>query len=153
MYILVIAICAVICGADSWEDALKLAAWMYNLLMNMGSDQRFVKIDNPAVQAALQDLQSELKRLFKKNAPAIVLFGSYARGQASPESDVDVLLLYSYDIHPSAEIRRVSGILAKLNLRYQVLISVLPATEQNYLYSQEPFWNNVRREGVPITTL
>jgi len=112
-----------------------------------------VNIDDPSVRGALRVLDRELKKLFKTHAPKILLYGSYARGQATQESDVDILLLYSYDIHPSSEIRRISGILADINLRYQVLISVLPTTENHYQNAQEPFWNNVRREGITITTL
>jgi predicted nucleotidyltransferase len=116
-------------------------------------DPRLEKINDPSVRKALNDFEVELKKLFPKNEPVILLFGSYARGQATSESDVDILLLFPYDIHPFSEIQRVSGILAKINLRHQVLISVLPATEYNYHHSKEPFWNHVRREGIPITAI
>ncbi len=112
-----------------------------------------LQISSPSVREALRDLEVELTKLFKGDSPDILLYGSYARGQATPESDVDILLVFPYEIHPSFEIRRMSRILADINLRYQVLISVLPTTEHYYRHAQEPFWNNVRREGIPITTL
>ncbi len=121
--------------------------------MSSKQDQVLLKIENPSVRDALRDLEEAIQKLFKKNAPGILLYGSYARGQATSESDVDILLLFPYDIRPSAEIQRISGILADINLRYQVLISIFPTTQDHYLHSQEPFWNNVRREGVPVTTL
>jgi uncharacterized protein len=100
------------------------------------------------VRKALGELQHSLKRLYGKKAPLILIYGSYARNQAHVDSDIDVLLLYPYDIHPAEEIQRVSAILADLNLRYQILISVLPAPIIKYQNSQEIFWKNVRQEVI-----
>jgi uncharacterized protein len=114
------------------------------------ADQRTVRIHLPTI---LRELQAGLQRLYGENAPAILLYGSYARGQAHLESDIDVLLIYPRDIYPGEEIRRVSSILADLNLRYQVLISILPTVESDYRDSQDAFWNNVRRESIPIEAI
>jgi uncharacterized protein len=102
------------------------------------------------VRIALSELQVALQRLYGKDAPAIVVYGSYARNQARAASDVDVLLLYSTDVRRGQEIRRVSPILSDLNLKYQLLISILPATIAEYRDQAGPFWANVRREGVGI---
>ena len=67
-----------------------------------------------------------------------------------PISDIDILLLYPRAVRPGKEIKRVSAILAKLNLRYQVLISVLPAREADYQRATGAFWQNLRKEGVSI---
>jgi uncharacterized protein len=103
----------------------------------------------PEVRKILKELQAGLKSLYGKNTPVLLVYGSYARAEAHPESDIDVLLIYPYDVRPAEEIQRVSAILADLNLHYQALISVLPASQNKYQYSQETFWKNVRREGIP----
>ena len=77
-------------------------------------------------------------------------FGSYARGEATQESDVDLLLLYAYPVNPSQEISQLVSLLADLNLRYGLLISVLPMSDREYREAEGPFWRNVRREGVAI---
>jgi predicted nucleotidyltransferase len=105
------------------------------------------------LRAVLREFQAGLRKLYGKSAPAIYLYGSYARGQAHSESDIDILLVYPRDIHPGDEIQRISSILAYLNLRYQVLISVLPTVEKHYQDSSYPFWINVRRESIPIEAL
>lgn len=112
-----------------------------------GSESTNVNI--PIVRKALRELQDGLNRLYGKRAPVILIYGSYARGQAHADSDIDVLLVYPNEIHPAEEINRISTLLADLNLRYQVLISVLPANRETYQNSQEGFWQNVRREGIP----
>lgn len=102
------------------------------------------------IRIALRSLRDELYNLYGDDAPTILIYGSYARGGSSPTSDVDVLLVYSYEIKPGAEIKRLSQILSDLNLQYQVLISLLPVVDKDYQQSEEVFWQNIRREGVPI---
>lgn len=112
-----------------------------------------VATDNVGAKAALVELEAGLKKLYGSNAPLLLVYGSYARREAHPDSDIDVLLVYSNDIRPGEEIHRVSALLADLNLRYQVLVSVLPASENQYHSLESSFWENIRREGRTIDTL
>lgn len=109
--------------------------------------------DRRNVRATLSELQAALQGLYGQDAPAIVVYGSHARRQAQLTSDVDVLLLYSKVVSRGREIQRVSHILADLNLKRQVLISILPATLADYNNAAGPFWANVRREGVSLDAI
>jgi len=100
------------------------------------------------VDKALRDLRISLRHLYGTQAPSVLLYGSYARGEAEETSDVDVLLIYPAVVPSGHEINRLGTILADLNLRYQVLISVLPVSEQDYHNSTGIFWSNIRQEGV-----
>lgn len=102
------------------------------------------------VRDALRDLQAALRQLYGPQAPRLLLYGSYARGEANEASDVDVLLVYPEQVPAGGEIQRLCGILADLNLRYQVLISVLPASQQDLHTAQNTFWNTIRREGITL---
>ncbi len=93
------------------------------------------------LRAVLHELQA---------APRIILYGSYARNEARSGSDIDILLLFSLPIQTGREITRVSQLLADLNLRYEVLVSIVPVLEDHYQSLQGPFWRNVRSEGVEI---
>lgn len=77
----------------------------------------------------------------------------YARNDATEASDFDVLLLYSYPVVASKEIRRISPLLADLNLHYQVLISILPVAEADYRCSEDSVYRNVKREGILVDAL
>lgn len=106
--------------------------------------------DYRQVKTALNELQAQLTKQLGNHAPRLLIYGSYARKQAQADSDVDILLLYSDEIQPGQEIRRIGSILADLNLRYQVLISVLPVSQSAYRTAKGGLWENIRREGVPL---
>lgn len=117
---------------------------------NVNLRSRRVSNDMINVRAALVELQKELQKIYAGRTPALLVYGSYARGEASADSDVDVLLLYPQNVQPGREIYRLREILSVLNLRYQTLISILPADEHQYQNSQATFWKNIRKETVGI---
>jgi len=61
---------------------------------------------------------------------------------------VDLLLVLRDATRPTREIDRIAHILADINLRTGVLISIVPVTEDALLRAKGPFWSNVRREGI-----
>lgn len=53
------------------------------------------------VKTTLANFQNRALGLFPEAINRIVLYGSYARGQATPESDVDVLVVLHKDKQPT----------------------------------------------------
>ena len=79
----------------------------------------------------------------------VVLFGSQARGEATEESDLDVLVVL-----PDLEKGTLDTV---LEIAWQVgfeagkVISVIPATrEEMKLLSASPFFQTVEREGIAV---
>ena len=93
-------------------------------------------------------------RLFPLSLPAalpfFVMYGSQARGDAVPGSDVDVLVVLSGSVDPEAEIERATPITAALSLEYDIVISCLYVSEERYAQEKSPLLLNVRREGVVV---
>jgi uncharacterized protein len=114
------------------------------------ASHRSHQVDRTIVKNALLDLQTELQNIYGGAAPAILVYGSYARDEENPDSDIDILLLYRKKIQPGKEIQRISAVLADLNIRYQVLISILPGMETDYQNAKGALWQNIRRESVSI---
>ncbi len=124
---------------------------MYNFLMETIQLRQPDSVHWPAaVEAALRDLQTALRQMYGSQAPRLLLYGSYARGDANETSDVDVLLLYPGKVSVGNEIQRLGSILADLNLRYQVLVSVLPTSQADWQTGSTAFWNQIRQEGVSL---
>ena len=83
------------------------------------------------------------------------LYGSYARGDFNPESDIDILL--TVDAAP-VELpmyrKQLAHICSELSLRHDIMVSatVKPLAEFHRYASVLPFYKNVLREGVRYGT-
>jgi predicted nucleotidyltransferase len=98
----------------------------------------------------LAELRRELEALYGDRLVQLILYGSQARGDADPESDIDVLVVLKGPVDSSAEIERTGCFTASLSLKYDVVISRVFVAQERYQEEQNSFLFNVRKEGVPI---
>ena len=103
-----------------------------------------------AVQAALQELKQALLRMYGDRFGALYLYGSYARGTAHPDSDIDVLIALKGEVKTYVELNRLSEAVAKICLDHDVLIATYPVPEAWLSERRSPLLDNVRREGVSV---
>lgn len=106
-------------------------------------------IMNTAVQNLLEELRSGLKRLYGSRLKRVYLFGSHARGEATPESDVDVLIVLDRVDHYYTELKKTGSLASDLSIRYDVCISRVFISEEDWLRKKTPFLSNVREDAVP----
>ena len=80
----------------------------------------------------------------------IILFGSVARGEDKEHSDVDVLIITSYDSFKMQ--RLVSEIVVNILLKTGVYISakVLTKDELDFLRKMKSFYRSVMEEGITV---
>lgn len=105
----------------------------------------------PALCTSLERFRRELSARFGTRLRAVRLFGSYARGDARPDSDVDVLVLV--DELTRAERRDVIHLAADLDLEEFVGLAPLAMSTAHFerLRALEAgLAEDVEREGVPL---
>ncbi|MBI4319788.1 MAG: nucleotidyltransferase domain-containing protein [Chloroflexi bacterium] len=102
----------------------------------------------PDVSAALKDLKGALSRLYGERLRGVYLYGSYARGDYTADSDVDVLIVLEGPVRPGEEIGRYNDIVSDICLKYDLLISTLPVAEETFQKGPRSFFEPVRREAV-----
>ena len=98
----------------------------------------------------INQIKSYLIERYGDKIREIILYGSYARGEATKDSDIDLLVLIDDTIDPFEVRRSLSDLLFDILLEKGELISVivLPKTFfENYNY---PFIINVRKEGIRV---
>lgn len=105
-------------------------------------------MDKTAVKALMNELKTGLQAIYGDRLKGIYLYGSYARGEADPESDLDVLVVLDRIDRYSEEIERTSSLGAALSLKYCVSISKVYMREHDWLNRRTPFLANVREEAV-----
>jgi predicted nucleotidyltransferase len=98
----------------------------------------------------LQEFRDGLERIYGQRLAGLILFGSQARGEASPDSDIDVMVVLRGSVNPHEEIHRLSAFKSQLCLKYDVVISCVYVSEAEYRHGESPLMLNVRREGVPV---
>jgi predicted nucleotidyltransferase len=105
---------------------------------------------NHTLKQILAELRQYLTALYGARLVEVVLFGSQARGEAVVGSDIDVLIVLKNRVSQFEEVARTSEFTSALCLKYDVLISRVFISEEEYLHSQMPFLQNVRREGIHV---
>lgn len=106
------------------------------------------------MSAKLHDILAELRRRFEAlygpRLVRMVLYGSQARGDAEPGSDIDVLVVLNGEVDPCREIDRTIDEVVAVSLENDVVISCVFMGEQRFLHRNGPLLRNIRREGVAI---
>lgn len=102
------------------------------------------------IQPVLDELRAGLEALYGDRLAEIIPYGSFARGEAQPESDIDIAVVLRGRVNPGLETGRMGDLLAELNLNYGELVSVFPTSEADYKKAKDIFWRNVKREGVAV---
>jgi predicted nucleotidyltransferase len=98
----------------------------------------------------IAEFQQELRKLYGSQFKNLILYGSQARGNATEESDIDLMIVLTHLTSPGDEILRMGEITNKLNLKYDQLISIFPISEQDFYHKKTPLLENVRQEGIMI---
>lgn len=98
----------------------------------------------------LRVFSAAMRRLYGDRLVRMVLYGSVARGDAGPHSDVDVLVVLRDPVVVAREIDRIVGVTYDLLLAGGPHVSALPMGEREFLTRASPLLMNVRREGVPL---
>jgi len=111
--------------------------------------ERRVRLTPAKVQSLLRELRASLEDLYGDNLVGIRLFGSYARRQATLDSDVDVLLVLRDIGDYGTEVRRVSDLLSRVSLEYGKTIAPVFVDAQRFSAASDPFMANVARDTVP----
>ena len=102
------------------------------------------------IEKILKEFRKEVEHLYGKRLKDIILYGSWATGKATADSDIDLAIVLAGDVIVGKEIDRMIDVVTEINLNHCVLVSVYPVSERNYTSLNSPLLLNVRREGVPV---
>lgn len=99
----------------------------------------------------LARLDKGLRSLYGERYRGLVLYGSYARGEADEGSDVDLLLLLEGEVDSAAEIIRAESVKWMPALDACYAVSIIPISVEDYRLPREPFIMNARKEGARLS--
>jgi type I restriction enzyme S subunit len=102
------------------------------------------------LQPILAELKRGLEAIYGDRLKAVVLFGSQARGEATPDSDVDVAVVLDAVEDSYQEIDRVGDLFWELTYKHGVHVTSVPVAERQWRERSSRFYRNLRREGVAV---
>ena len=98
----------------------------------------------------VRECHQRFRALYGERLVHVVLFGSQARGDAEPGSDIDLLVVLEGPVSPCDEIERTSDAVEDLCLRSESVISCVFMDQVRYTRRHGPLLRNIRREGVVL---
>lgn len=107
------------------------------------------KTARAALEPMLTEFRLRAEETYGTRLKGIVLYGSWSRNEAGPDSDIDLAVILSGPVEPGVEIDRLLDLTVELDLKYGVLLSVYPVSEADYRDLRSPLLLNLRREGRP----
>ena len=96
----------------------------------------------------LSEIKSRLVAAYGDRLRGVVLYGSEARGDARPDSDIDVLVLLDGPVQSWEDIKCGSDALYSLMLDIGRTIDAMPVDIRQYERCAAPLYADARREGI-----
>ena len=97
-----------------------------------------------------QEIKLRLQTAHGQRLRGVVLYGSEARGDAEPDSDIDVLVLLEGPISYLRDVKTNIRALYSLMLELERNISAKPVDVEEYRAAEFPLYQNAQREGVLV---
>lgn len=101
------------------------------------------------IRKLMKELKAGLVRIYWDRLKAVYLYGSYARGDYRPGSDVDVMILLKDYKSYWDELNRISYLASDVSLEHDVTVSCLIMKEMQWKQSDMPVLRNIHKEGLP----
>jgi len=102
------------------------------------------------IQRILQETRIELQKIYSGRLKDIILYGSYARGDYSKDSDIDLLLVLEHLNDLAVEREKYVPVVCRISLKYDTVLSVIPYDYLAYQTKKTPLLMNVHKEGVRV---
>ena len=93
----------------------------------------------------------EIQKIYGSHLKSVILYGSYARGDYTPESDIDIMILVDLKQEKIDEYSdEMSELIYEYNIDYNIWMMPVVKKEDHFMKWVEayPFYSNVQREGV-----
>ncbi len=99
------------------------------------------------------EFSEQVQRILGDSLTKVILYGSFARGDYTDNSDIDIMILTTLS---DEEIEKVEdtifNVAFEFQMEYFVDISVVIKNEEqfNYWLGALPFYDNVKKEGIVL---
>lgn len=100
-----------------------------------------------------QEIVSSALKIMAQSVYKIILYGSYARGDNTAESDIDIMIILDCSKTDVKQYKkRLLEETSRIGLENDMLLSVLLRDRQEFADKQNmyPFYQNIMKEGIEL---
>lgn len=101
-------------------------------------------------RAIAADVAADLRELYGERLREVILFGSWARGDADRESDIDLLVVLDELESSWEERKRMDDLLAQHSIDNDTVVSAIAVSQAQFANPQRPFLIEARKDAVPV---
>jgi predicted nucleotidyltransferase len=105
---------------------------------------------NESLKPILAELKQRLTELYGERLSQLILFGSQARGDATEDSDIDVLVVLEGEVDLADEVKRTSDLRLEYSLDRGLLISPTFISSKRYSENNLPLMIDVQSDGIEL---
>ena len=98
----------------------------------------------------LARIKSRLQAVYGDRLRGVVLYGSEARGEATPDSDVDILVLLTGPVALGRDLQTIIEALYPLQLEMDRVLEASPVDETDYLRGEYAWYRNAQKDGLRV---
>ncbi|MDJ0601950.1 MAG: nucleotidyltransferase domain-containing protein [Crocosphaera sp.] len=112
------------------------------ILDNVGKHKKLEEI--------LEQVKQQFKEIYQQDLVKLILFGSQARGEATRESDIDILVILKTAKSSQEKHKKTIEFISNLCIEYGILVSCIYVSEKQFNSEKSPLLLNIHREGIII---
>ena len=98
----------------------------------------------------LSKIKFRLKNVYEDRLCNIILYGSHAREETTPDSDIDIIVLLKGKIDYGKELRTCIHTLYSLAQEIGHPINPVVVNKDEYEAAEWPLFRNARKEGIVV---
>lgn len=105
------------------------------------------------INSLLEQYVEGIKKIYGKQLKSVVLYGSYARGDFGPDSDIDIMILVDLsDLQIKNYRHQLSELTYNFNMDFNIDIKPIAKSDAHFKkwLTAYPFYANVYKEGVKL---
>ena len=99
-----------------------------------------------AIKSTIEDIRKNLTEKFQDNIKCIILYGSWAKGSACEDSDIDLLVVFDrIDKETGKSVRHIM-----YSTNTERSITIIPSTLKDFRNEKLPLYTAVKKEASDI---
>jgi hypothetical protein len=92
----------------------------------------------------------DLRRMYRDRLRRVLLLGAWARGDAHPESEVELVVVLDRVPDRWEEKRRMDRVMWRHSIRHDTVVTEIPVAEADFEHAVSPLLVRARAEGVRV---